>query len=258
MPGSLWVSVAYRTPCLVRWRDGTWIHRYRGASIPHASLGRAAPPAVFTADARDTFLWEYKPRPGDTVFDVGAAVGAETLLFSGLVGPSGRVVSLEAHPHTYERLVRLCEANRLTNVTPLQVAAADADGEVTISDLQHYLQNTVVGTDGDGFLVRARRLDDVARELGITDVDLLKMNIEGAERLAIRGLEGIIGSVRHVCIGCHDFLADEGGPAEMRTKELVREFLVEHGFHVMSRDDAPEPWTRDYLYGVNSRTLPQP
>ena len=47
----------------VNWRDGAWIHHYRGARIPHAGLGRAAPPSVFTADVRGTFLWEYEPRP---------------------------------------------------------------------------------------------------------------------------------------------------------------------------------------------------
>src|SRR5438876_11003840 len=102
-PGSLWVSLKYRSPCLVYWRDGAWIHHYRGARIPHASLGRAAPPDVFTAEARDIFLHAYTPRPGDIVFDVGAGIGAETLLFSRLVGPSGRVISLEPPPRTPER-----------------------------------------------------------------------------------------------------------------------------------------------------------
>jgi FkbM family methyltransferase len=185
------------------------------------------------------------------VFDVGAGVGAETLLFSRLVGPSGTVVSLEAHPRTFERLARLCEVNRLHNVIPLQVAATDGDGTTSISDSDQYLLNTLVGGAGDGIDVNARRLDTLAPELGVTRIDLLKMNIEGAERLAIRGLEGVIGSTRHVCISCHDFLGGE----EMRTKEDVRRFLVEHGFDVRSREDAPEPWTRDYLYGVNRRNV---
>lgn len=247
LPASVWVSVSYRSPCLVYWRDGVWIHHYRGVKIPHAVLGRAAPPAVFTAEARDIFLNEYTPRAGDTVFDVGAGIGAETLLFSRLVGASGRVVSLEAHPHTYERLASLCKVNRLANVVPLQVAASDADGEVRISDSEHYLQNVLVETGG--IAVPARRIDSIARELAVTRIDLLKMNIEGAERLAIGGLGGIIAGTRHVCIGCHDFLADAGGSEQLRTKQLVRDFLVKHGFRVTSRDDAPDPWTRDYLYG---------
>jgi FkbM family methyltransferase len=255
VPASVWQSVAQRAPCLVYWRDGAWIHRYRGARIPHASLGRASPPDVFMAEAREMFLYEYTPRAGDVVFDVGAGVGAETLLFSRLVGPRGRVVSLEAHPRTYERLERLCRVNRLANVVPLQVAAADEDGELAISDFDQYLLNRVVPPETDSIAVQTRRIDTIADELGITRIDLLKMNIEGAERIAIRGLERIIATTRHVCISCHDFLADDGGADELRTKEVVREFLLDHGFRVIARDDAPDPWTRDYLYGVNTRAL---
>lgn len=253
VPGSLWVTFKYRSPCLVYWRDGAWIHHYRGAKIPRESLGRAAPPDVFTAEARDLLIYGYTPRPGDTVVAVGAGIGRETLLFSRLVGDRGRVVALEAHPRTYLRLASLCRANRLENVTPLQVAASDRDGTATISDDEHYLQNTML--TAHGIEVPARRLDSLATELGITQIDLLTMNIEGAERLAIRGLGQIIDSVRNVCISCHDFLADEVDSEQLRTKALVRDFLVEHGFAVDGRDDAPDPWTRDYLYGVNTRSL---
>jgi FkbM family methyltransferase len=254
VPASLWVSLAYRSPCLVYWRAGTWIHHYRGAKIPHASPGRAAPPHVFTAQARELFLHAYRPRAGDVVFDVGAGIGAETLLFSRLVGGTGRVVSLEAHPRTYWRLVDLCRANRLANVTPLQVAVSDRDGAAAISDRPDHARNAVVEPQAGAIDVRARRIDGIAHELGITRIDLLKMNIEGAEREAIRGVGRLLSRTRHVCISCHDFLADDGGGDELRTKAAVREFLTEQGFAVTSRDDAPDPWTRDYLYGVNTRT----
>ncbi len=252
-PGSIWTSFTYRTPCLVYWRDGTWIHHYRGGKIPHASLGRAAPPSVFTAAARELFLYEYTPRGGDVVFDVGAGIGAEALLFSRLVGDSGRVVSVEAHPGSYKRLVDLCNVNGLGNVTPLQVAVSDIDGAVVISDREHHLQNTVLEPGDSGIEVPARRIDTIAAELGIRHIDLLKMNIEGAERLAIGGLETLVDKTRHVCISCHDFLADDGGPEELRTKAFVRDFLLERGFQVTTRDDAPDPWTRDYVYAVNTR-----
>jgi FkbM family methyltransferase len=256
LPGSVWVSWTYRTPCVVYWRDGAWIHHYRGAKIPHASLGRAAPPNVLTATARDIFLHEYIPEAGDVVFDVGAGIGAETLLFSRLVGAAGRVVSLEAHPDTYKRLADLCNANGLDNVIPLQVAASDSDGTVVISNLEHHVQNIVLETGQDGIEVPSRRIDTLAAELGITRIDLLKMNVEGAERLAVQGLGALLRNTRHVCISCHDFLADDGGSDALRTKAFVRAFLVEHGFRVTSRDEAPDPWTRDYLYGVRPSTKP--
>jgi len=250
LPASAWVSFTYREPCLVYWRRGSWIHHYRGAKIPHANLGRAAPPSVFTASARDLVLFEYTPQHGDVVFDVGAGTGAETLLCSRLVGDSGCVVSLEAHPRTFARLVDLCRANRLDNVTPLQVAASETDGTHVISDLSTHLQNTVVGRNGGGIEVQARRIDTLAGELGIGHIDLLKMNIEGAERAAIVGAGALLDDTAHVCISCHDFLADDGGSDELRTKSFVRELLAEHGFRVTTRDHAPDPWTRDYVYGA--------
>jgi FkbM family methyltransferase len=253
VPGSVWVSFMYRAPCVVYWRDGAWIHHYRGAKIPHAELGRAAPPAVFTKDARDTAFYAYTPKEGDIVFDVGAGVGSETLLFSRLVGASGRVVSIEAHPRTYNRVVELCRANGLDNVTTLQVAAADSDGTATISNLPDHVRNTTVdGDDGGGTEVEARRLETIAASLEITQIDLLKMNIEGAEVSALRGLGPLLEKTRYVCIACHDFLADEGGADSLRTKAAVRELLVRHGFDVATREDAPDPWTRDYVYGAKT------
>jgi len=254
LPASVWVSFKYRTPCLVYWRRGAWIHHYRGARIPHAGVGRAAPPQVFTAQARELFLYEYVPLAGDIVFDIGAGIGAEMLLFSRLVGGSGRVVSLEAHPGTYKRLVDLCDVNGLANVKPLQVAASDRDGAVVISDSDHHLRNTMLEPRGDVIEVPARRIDTIAAELGIQRIDLLKMNIEGAEQLAIQGIGTLLDNTRHICVSCHDFLADDGGPDELRTKGFVREFLRERGFHVITRDDAIDPWTRDYLYAVNTRS----
>jgi FkbM family methyltransferase len=199
------------------------------------------------------FLYEYVPQGGDVVFDIGAGVGTEMLLFSRLVGPSGRVVSVEAHPRTYGRLADLCKANSLGNVTPLQLAVSDADGVIAISNLDNHLRNTVLEADGDRIEVPARRIDTLAGELGIDRIDLLKMNIEGAERQAIQGLGEVLASTRHVCISCHDFLADDGGTEELRTKGVVCDFLVERGFRVITRGDAPDPWTRDCVYAVNTR-----
>jgi FkbM family methyltransferase len=250
---SAWFSVKRRDPCLIRWRLGAWTHRSHGAVIPHRVLGGAPSPEAFTRGARNTFLHAYEPRAGDVVLDVGAGVGHQTLLFAGLVGSSGRVLAVEAHPGTYEWLVRLCTLNDLANVVPIQCAAWEADGELEISDLDHYVENTVIAAAGGGITVPARRLDGLASELGITQVDLLAMNIEGAERAALRGMGRLLDDTRHVCIACHDYLAEDRHSDEWRTRAFVTDFLIEHGFTITSRDDADKPWTREYVYGVNRR-----
>ena len=170
-----------------------------------------------------------------------------------LVGDEGRVIAIEAHPAAYRRLVRLCDLNGLTNVTPIQVAVAGVDGEIAITDLEDYTVNTIVDLreGAPRTTVLARRLDGIARDLDLKTIDLLKMNIEGAERAALRGMENLIQMTRHVCIGCHDFLADRGGSGEMRTSAFVRDFLTHRGFSIFSRPDDPtQPWIRDYVYGA--------
>jgi FkbM family methyltransferase len=244
------LTVKLRRFTLVWWEEGTWVHRWRGAAIPNPVVGAAPPPETLTAEARDIFLYGYVPQPGNIVFDVGAGIGETSLLFSWLVGNSGRVVAIEAHPQTFERLQHLCRLNRLDNVTPLHLAASDREGEVSISDDDDYITNTILRQGGSTTRVTSRSLDDVADELGIDQIDLLKMNIEGAERPALVGMANILTRTGHVCVGCHDFLADGGGSDEFRTKDFCRRLLVAHGFVVTSRGDATEPWVRDYLYGA--------
>jgi FkbM family methyltransferase len=251
--GSLWITVALRAPCFVRWKDGAWIHHYRGNAIPHWRLLSASYVRDFVANPPDYILYEYAPRTGDVVVDVGAGLGSTTLVLSRLVGPEGRVVALEAHPRTHGWLQRLCTINGLANVTALQVAASAVDGELVITDSE-WQSNSVLAGGGGGVMVPARSLDNLVQELGIARVNLLTMNIEGAERLAIEGMTWLIDRTDHVCIACHDFAADAGASDGMRTKALIRTFLIDQGFRVTTRDDRREPWVRDYVYGVNART----
>lgn len=135
------------------------------------------------------------------------------------------MIALEAHPGTYGWLDRLCHHNGLTNVVQIQVAAAAHAGELGMTNFDDDMNNRV--TDSDAALrVPARPLDDIALALGINRVDLLKMNLEGAEGLALRGMEKRISRTLHVCVSCHDFLADAGWPESMRTEATAASFLL--------------------------------
>jgi FkbM family methyltransferase len=251
--GSFWITFVRREPCFVRWKDGYWIHHFRSVTIPHKEVAGPLPVEQFTSGSRDIYCFEYTPQPGDVVLDVGAGAGNATLLFSRLIGPEGRVVAMEPHPDTFALLELLCRLNDLSNVDCLDVAAADVEGEVIISDFRTADQNTVLGGD-QGILVQARTLDAIANEFGVDHVDFIKMNIEGGERFAIAGMAELAERTTHVAIGCHDCVADDAllevpDLDQFRTKALVESFLREHGFQVVENQEATEPWTRDYLYG---------
>jgi len=198
---------------------------------------------------RDWYFHQYEPREGDVVLDVGAGVGEDTILLSEAVGARGRVLAVEAHPETFRLLQKTCRYNRLENTVCVQRAIMDKAGSVHIESRSAHKGNTIALAPAiASHQVPACSLDELCAEHGITRIDFLKMNIEGAERFAIAGMRRIIEQTRAVCIACHDFLADQN--EFYRTQALVVDFLRTNGFSVTVREQHPEPWTRHHVYGI--------
>lgn len=241
--------VSARRRGLVRVHDhgGIWEHRHPGVVLFFPEI-TAVSPVVLDAQATEIFGWDHAPDPGEIVLDVGAGVGEEARWFSRRVGPTGRVVAIEAHPRTFRCLEAMVAANGLVNVVPVHLAASDAEGELAIEDGAESLGNSVVAGAG-AIRVPATTLDAVAAARGLDRVDLLKLNIEGAEVAALRGAAGLLARTRHVVVSCHDFKADRGGEASYRTKAAVRELLQAAGFALRERPDHTHPWVRDTVYG---------
>lgn len=229
---------------------GNWVNELPDAVFVSPRVYHAAYPAI-ERWVHDLWLHDYVPKPGDIVFDVGAGIGEDAIIFSRLVGPTGLVIAIEAHPETFACLEQTIARSGTSNVIPVRCAAADHDGTVLISDRADHYTNTIVGTSV-GCTVPAMRLDAIASKLGIETVDFLKMNIEGGEKLAVRGMEELSARIRHLCISCHDFVANEGGPDDQRTRDEVSAFLLARGFRLSTRPEDPRSSVRHYVYGRRS------
>ena len=119
--------------------------------------------------------------------DVGAGVGEEALMFSREVGEHGRVICVEAHPRTYRCLEKLVRYNLLPNVTTVNCIIAEPFCDMArIQDSADYLSNHILSSAG--ILVAAATIDAIHSRLGLGRVSFLKINIEGGERLATRGM----------------------------------------------------------------------
>ncbi len=174
------------------------------------------------------------------VIDVGAGAGEETLTFSRAVGSSGKVVCIEAHPRTYRCLKAMVDYNRLENVLALHRAIVEPGrSTATIENSSNYLANRL--RDSNGTAVPATTMDELVRELGLGRIRFLKMNIEGAERLAIQGMSQTLKQTEVVCIACHDFLADKTGDESYRTREIVRQYLKERRLRMVERHQSDLP-----------------
>jgi FkbM family methyltransferase len=208
--------------------------------------------------AQRHFLWGYRPKSGDVIMDGGAGVGEETLTFCRAVGEQGKLICIEAHPRTYRCLEKLVQYNRLENVIAIHAAATEPGCSlVTIEDDTEYLANRL--HVAAGVSVPATTIDAIHQELNPGRVHFLKMNIEGSERLAIRGMAAILKETEILCVSCHDFLAHSVGDDGLRTKGLVRDFLRHNGLEVVERSEPGlAPHLRDQLWAYNRQPMQRP
>lgn len=241
------LTVKNRQLTSVRSRGANWIHSHPTGILVERELHLATIDEL-DAMTRDFWFHRYTPQSGDIVVDVGAGTGWEALLCSRLVGPSGKVIAIEAHPGTYACLAEMVERNNLRNVIPVNCAIVDVPGTIRMSDSDDHQANSVLAEQSGGVEVPAKRLDNLCDEIGIARVDLLKMNIEGAERVAVKGLDGIVHAIRHLVISCHDFRADWGHGEEYRSRADVQRELDRLDLQMLVRADDDRPWVRDYVY----------
>lgn len=192
-------------------------------------------------------------RAGDVVYDIGANVGYFTLLAAQAVGPSGHVYSFEPNPPTLARLRRNVELNSLANVTVLPLALGDRDEEITFHAVggansgASSLRDGLVGSSST--TVRLARLDDLRGEHVVRSPDVVKMDVEGAEYLALRGMPSTLAEPgwRSLIIEISDrFLRELGGD-----EASLLELLDAAGFSTtreLSRHTKVEPDGRPFQY----------
>src|SRR5579864_6709003 len=134
---------------------------------------------------------------GGVFFDVGAHIGYFSMKAAAQVGKTGRVVSFEPNPEILKQLRDNVAANHFQNVIVEPVACTDRDQMLTLyaapiintgaSSLAKQNADISVDQAPRAYSVRGRPIDDVVRELGLTRVDAIKIDVEGAEVIVLRG-----------------------------------------------------------------------
>ena len=156
-----------------------------------------------------------------TFVDVGANWGYFTLLAAAQIGPTGRVMSVEPDPRLFTLLNENVAANAFENVSLIQAAAMAEPGVVRLTGFDADggnwgLTGIETGTDKRAFAARATTIDAELNALGIDQVDLVKMDIEGAEDAALAGMAGGLRAGRYarLLVELHpDYLASRGSSA---------------------------------------------
>jgi len=170
--------------------------------------------------------WTKLIRPGGTVVDLGGNVGYHAMLAASLVGPSGRVLTFEPCRAVFDQLVANAERNGFSQITATQAAVCD---EVGFADLHclgdnEQAQGSLSWRDGVHRLERVPTItfDQAAEMVDTREIDLIKLDVEGAEDRIVP------------IMSRHDFRDDcvmfiEIGPQNVGTEVLAP--LLARGFH---------------------------
>jgi FkbM family methyltransferase len=144
--------------------------------------------------------FEVNPR---LIVDAGANIGLATLYFSSKF-PGTKIIAIEPEPSNYDLLVRNCSG--MTNVTLWHAAVWNTDTSLQIAnpDAEKWAFAVTPGTlNGSG--IKALTIPQILAQSGHDTIDILKLDIEGAEReLFQEGCEEWLPRVKMIIIELHD------------------------------------------------------
>ena len=183
----------------------------------------------------ESWAWDYMKVPKDGVFiDVGAHVGRYTIPIAKFLN-KGIVVAVEAAPENYAALIKNVKLNELNNILVFNVAAWREEDELTLHFSEYSGRHTVKGSSNLGYRVLARPIDAIIAEYGIKRVDLVKIDVEGAE---VEVLEGMKGSIEK-------FKPNLLIEVSWANAESVYKFLKEMNYEI---EEIPHSQTLSYFY----------
>jgi len=167
-----------------------------------------------------TELMKKSVKPGDVVVDIGANIGYFTKYLSQLVGNRGKVLAFEPSQFNWKYLT--LNTGKLKNVARYPLAIGETEGEMTFGE--------DVGNPGEnGFsktgkqIVQVKTLESVMHNAKIKKMNWIKIDVEGAEVMVLRGASQAIRSQKSIVVACEcnpEALAKLG----YSTQELITEF----------------------------------
>ena len=172
--------------------------------------------------------------PGDTIFDIGANIGTETVCFSDIVGPTGAVCAFEPFGPNVEQLRTNAASTRHLNVRVHAVALGDSEGELLFaippadnSGAGHALAVASAGTGEAVIEVPSTTLDALADEL--PSARLVTIDVEGHEDPILRGAERLLSEVRPVMV--LEVIAQLLSRGQSSPEEIARR-MRDHGYRL--------------------------
>ena len=143
------------------------------------------------------YIKQYKPQKGDVIIDCGAHIGNCTILFSRLVGKSGTVIALEPFENSFTILKERTK-NLKCKIILINKALWDEDTKIPLKVFNNTVSCRIVDDNHslagpDIKKIDCITIDKLISELKPGRLDMIKMDIEGAEVEALKGAVNTMG-----------------------------------------------------------------
>ena len=225
MGGLYWLALIFwkaarRVPGLNRIHGGLSVdgHRLRVRLFSYDDL-------LTVSEEYEACLAEVMPPEGGVAIDAGAFIGRHALAYARAVGPQGRVVAVEPLAANFRLLECNVRLNGYGQVSCVRCALGRDSREVWLAYERETSTASLVRDLPHRQRVEQRSLDDLLDQLGIGAVDVLKIDVEGAE------LEVLEGSQRTLAASPQARLVIEvHGPLDAAGRCPVEDWLAAHGY----------------------------
>jgi len=171
---------------------------------------------------------------GMNVIDVGANIGLYSLLFCKKIGDKGKVFSFEPSPETFFRLKQNVNLNQFKNIKMYNIGLSDrkTKSKFYLCEDEAY---SSLGTKPmmpiiNEIEIELTTIDEFLKKENIKNVDIIKIDTEGADYLVLKGAEKLLASEKAPILFCEYNRAVEGGFLH-KTKDMY-DYLVKMGYEI--------------------------
>jgi len=192
---------------------------------------------AFKSKSYDPEIEGFSPK---TIVDVGAHIGMASILFAQQY-PTARIIAVEPEPSNFVALVRNTAPYKM--ITAVRAALWREDGEVTLGPSDVHPKGAFQIVENGPQRVRAITMETIMRDAEIDSIDLLKMDIEGAEKEVFQSCPWI-RNVRVIAIELHDRVQPG---CESMVKSAAQDLLVEQRGEITFFSRRPAQDTRQHL-----------
>jgi FkbM family methyltransferase len=185
------------------------------------------------------YILEILPE-GGTFLDIGANIGVFTITAAKYLKKSGCVISIEASPKIFDYLKKNVEINNLSNVKIFEYAITDIDNSFVPfyePPIDHFGMGSMAPQFYvDPIQVKTKQIDTLLKEIDITHVDVIKIDVEGYEAMVFRGAKQLLSQQKSPTI-----VFEFCDWAEERVPDLeigdAQRSLIEYGYHIWRLND---------------------